>query len=600
MRPNVQTHSPRGTATLRTLLRALPLALPLVFHGCNADFPSGPAAEASVTINAALAGTDVRALTIIVSGPAIATPIVANADVSVDAPSATLVMSVPVGGQRTFVARGFDASGEVTHEGMATTAVRPGANPGLTIRMYPRSGDVPIVIGVGSWAVAIAPSPLDPLPPGATVQLVATVTDASGATVPGAVVSWGSLNPVVASVSPGGLVTAHLAGTTTLFATFQGSAASVDLVVDVAPQPLAFESVVAGDNTTCALEADGRAWCWGLRLQREAAPGEPLGDDRPTPVPGSVRFASISVGSRHACGVTPAGEGRCWGWAGDGATGTGHASGYVEEPQPVLGGHAWHSISASVRASCGIRTDGAALCWGRGEAGAVGLSGDGTPGVTASPQPVTVAAGPWAALGLSVAASCGIRPGGEAVCSAVSGSLITTTAASGTSWRTLDVTDWRYESQPFPHFVNERPSACGLTTGGAVACWGANLFGETAGPGATATPTLLPGAGEWTAVSVGGRFACGLRGSAAWCWGSNSGTLGDGTGTSSPVPVAVLGGHAFDRIAAGFMHACALRASDGAAFCWGQNGVGELGVDRTLLSSSTVPVAVRAPLSTTP
>ena len=591
----MRNHCSRGPAAWR----ALALALPFALSGCNADSPAGPVEKANVTVNAALAGTAVRALTILVTGPAIATPIVANIDVSADAPTASISMNVPVGGQRTFVARGFDAAGEVTHEGMTTAPVRPGTNPGLTIRMYPRSGDVPVVIGVGAYAIAITPSPLSPLVAGQMRQLTATVTD-GGEAVPGAAVVWGSLNPVVATVGPAGVVTAHVAGTTTLYASFRGAAASVDLTVGNVPLPLAFESVAAGENTTCALEGDGRAWCWGARIHRATPTGEPPRDFQPVPMPGAARFASISVGGSHLCGVTTSGTGWCWGSAADGATGTGPTSGWVEEPQPVAGGHLWRSIRASTRSTCGIRVDGEMLCWGRGVAGALGLSGDATSTVTATPQPVTVAAGPWADLGLSMNASCGIRPGGEAVCSAAAGSRITTASAAGTAWRTLEITDWRFETQPFPHWVNGVASACGLTTGGSVACWGPDLIGDWGAPGAGFVPTLLPGAGEWTAVSVGYHFGCGLRGTAAWCWGENDGALGDGGTEDSAVPVAVVGGHAFDRISVGFRHACALRASDGAAFCWGQNSNGELGTNEVLSAGSRVPVPVRPPAPATP
>ena len=86
-----------------------------------------------------------------------------------------------------------------------------------------------------------------------------------------------------------------------------------------------------------------------------------------------------------------------------------------------------------------------------------------------------------------------------------------------------------------------------------------------------------------TQVTVGQGFACALDNSgAAYCWGANdAGTLGDGDTTNSSVPVAldtsgVLAGKTLTRIAAGYGQACALDTS-GAAYCWGDNGLGDLG-----------------------
>ena len=87
-----------------------------------------------------------------------------------------------------------------------------------------------------------------------------------------------------------------------------------------------------------------------------------------------------------------------------------------------------------------------------------------------------------------------------------------------------------------------------------------------------ALPTL-------TAVSAGGPFTCGLSvGGAAYCWGYNAdGNLGTGTTTYRiPMPVSVVGGITFAHLSAGDTHTCALTPS-GTAYCWGSNGVGQLG-----------------------
>lgn len=77
---------------------------------------------------------------------------------------------------------------------------------------------------------------------------------------------------------------------------------------------------------------------------------------------------------------------------------------------------------------------------------------------------------------------------------------------------------------------------------------------------------------------------------AAFCWGTGGPFLGNGGGASSTVPVAVAGGHLFASIAAGRAHTCGVLVT-GAAHCWGQGGVGQLGNGTTTLNQFT-PVAV--------
>ncbi|HTZ30795.1 MAG TPA: fibronectin type III domain-containing protein [Streptosporangiaceae bacterium] len=106
---------------------------------------------------------------------------------------------------------------------------------------------------------------------------------------------------------------------------------------------------------------------------------------------------------------------------------------------------------------------------------------------------------------------------------------------------------------------------------------------------AAAAPSLA------TSVTAGNAYACAIEIGQAYCWGANSsGQLGNGTTTSSSVPVpvytgGVLAGKTLTQIGAGFNHTCAL-ASSGAVYCWGANSYGQLGNNST--TPSPVPVAV--------
>lgn len=90
------------------------------------------------------------------------------------------------------------------------------------------------------------------------------------------------------------------------------------------------------------------------------------------------------------------------------------------------------------------------------------------------------------------------------------------------------------------------------------------------------------------------------------CWGSNElGMLGTGLGTTtetcpglgsnkvdcSTAPVTIAGGRIFASVSVGVDHVCAVESGSNAAFCWGQNGSGQLGITggNTFTPTSQVP-----------
>src|SRR6266705_816532 len=140
---------------------------------------------------------------------------------------------------------------------------------------------------------------------------------------------------------------------------------------------------------------------------------------------------------------------------------------------------------------------------------------------------------------------------------------------------------------------------CGLASTGAASCWGDNSKGQVGSDpigSLILIPVAVSGGRTFSALAAGWTHNCGLTSAgAAYCWGDNSiGQLGNGSTTSSSTPVPVFGGLSFNALATGGAHSCAL-TSTGAAYCWGYNAYGQLGNGST--TSSSTPVAISGGLS---
>jgi hypothetical protein len=136
---------------------------------------------------------------------------------------------------------------------------------------------------------------------------------------------------------------------------------------------------------------------------------------------------------------------------------------------------------------------------------------------------------------------------------------------------------------------------CGITAAGQGHCWGFDGFGNLGdgramsfGNTYSAQPVQITGGHTWASISAGQSHTCGVTTAGqAFCWGRNSGKLGNGATGETSTPSAVSGGHTFRALSAGFSHSCAITTQDD-VYCWGANGNGQLGV--AVVNGSTVPV----------
>jgi regulator of chromosome condensation (RCC1) repeat-containing protein len=127
-----------------------------------------------------------------------------------------------------------------------------------------------------------------------------------------------------------------------------------------------------------------------------------------------------------------------------------------------------------------------------------------------------------------------------------------------------------------------------------VWAWGDNESGQLGNGTTTSTnvPVRLTTLGNVVAVAGGNQHSLALRSDGTvWAWGSGSnGQLGNNTrGVNKTTPVQVVGLTGVIGIAAGWNHSVALK-SDGTVWAWGYGLFGQLGNGQTL--DTAVPVQV--------
>lgn len=312
--------------------------------------------------------------------------------------------------------------------------------------------------------------------------------------------------------------------------TLRATASGLD---DTASDPFAvhltFVQISAGQGHTCGVTVADRAYCWGLNSTGQLGDGTTADRVIPVAVASSEAFEQVSAGVFHTCGTTTGNEVFCWGWNSSGQLGDGSTA---DSPTPVsvASAESFTEVSAGREHTCGLTAADEIYCWGLNSDGRLG---DNT--TTDSPTPVAV--------------------------------------SSGESFAGLDA---------------GARHTCALNTAGEPLCWGRNAEGQIGDASTTdrSIPTAVSTGETFVQVTGGGAHTCGVADTGdLYCWGSNSSfQLGDGTSTLRTSPVAVSTAESFVQVSAGWIgHTCAVNDT-AETFCWGENGLAELG------SGATVPV----------
>jgi alpha-tubulin suppressor-like RCC1 family protein len=275
-----------------------------------------------------------------------------------------------------------------------------------------------------------------------------------------------------------------------------------------------FNSISAG-QTSCGVSEQSVSFCWGsnsdLQLGSPLAIFDTCGAVPCSLTPLAVRsasgdtllFSSVDVATVHTCGISNgSGNGRafCWG-SGKLEAGTlnpiyllGDTIFQSQEPievAPPLSSTEsppYSSLSAGDRHTCAITTSGGLNCWGGNDRGQLGVDSR-----TDQAKPVAaLAAIQFAGVTAGNSHACALTPTGDAYCWGAGDYGQLGADAQSTVDRlvpTLVSGGQRFHSLSAGSF-----HTCGLTTGGAVFCWGRNTSGQlgTTVPTETCTVAGFP------------------------------------------------------------------------------------------------------------
>ena len=289
---------------------------------------------------------------------------------------------------------------------------------------------------------------------------------------------------------------------------------------------VSFAQVVAGTARSCGRTAVGDVYCWGDLHFGIGATDQSLA---PRLVSSGLNFVDISNGETDMCGRNAAGTAYCWGTNTAGASGDGTTTVHPT-PVAVSGGLTFAQVVAGRDFSCGRTAAGVAYCWGINNLGQVG---DGTN--TNRPVPTRVGGNlTFTTISAGMEAACGVTSDGSVYCWGAN--LI----GGANNLSPVRITS----QQSFAQVAVGVFHACALTAAGAAWCWGENDHGElgiNSTGGSKSAPTAVSGGLAFAKISAGHWYTCGVTTSGAlYCWGANVfGNLGLGDASAPSVPTLV-------------------------------------------------------------
>ena len=264
-------------------------------------------------------------------------------------------------------------------------------------------------------------------------------------------------------------------------------------------------------GTTCGLTPAGRLFCWGLNLRGESGGvfgnGAVEGSRVPVAAGGGMSFKAFDLASSTACGVTLAGEAFCWG---SGTLGNGASNSESLVPAPLSGGGVWREIATDDGRGCAVSETGEPHCWtGFDPPHAIGVD------VAEAFAPIQVSLVPaLSGISLNWHAQCGMRAGYGAVCWGAWLYGLDRSAAPGPEYP-------RPAGEKLERILATNETIMGRGPSGRLWIWGEPPGGNDGW--ISDRPVALKPAGPWLDFKIGdGAFAIHASDSTVWRWPANA------------------------------------------------------------------------------
>ncbi len=339
--------------------------------------------------------------------------------------------------------------------------------------------------------------------------------------------------------------------------------------------PKSVAKITAGQYHSCAIDTDGRLYCWGKNHAGQLGDDSTTDRTRPVLIDPDERYTSVSAGSTRTCGITQSGVLKCWGARG-GHLGDGIASTTpAKTPVVIDSGTSYSMVSVGHHSACGITSTGALKCWG---SGSWGMQGNGSTSSRTLPQE-TDSGVLYSWVSLTYYHACGVTVVGDVKC-------------WGENSHGQSHPDAVGSNALLPTLISNLPASvrvsvgfrfsCALSGAGEIRCWGESS-GYQLGRGSNVvnpeSPGLLSVSGVATSLSSRLIHSLALLSDGSLIgWGNNAGHKLSASSTTSSYqsPGAVLSDLRFSMVATGQDHSCAI-ATDDTPYCWGSNATGQIG-----------------------
>lgn len=346
-----------------------------------------------------------------------------------------------------------------------------------------------------------------------------------------------------------------------------------------------YKKVSTGYYITCALTVANKLKCWGTGYLGNGAYSSNLSN--PTAIDVNTDYSDVSVYS-HICGLTMSNLIKCWGDNSEGELGTGNFT-EAKSPTALLSAETFTSVTTGNKFTCGLKLNGSVLCWGKNASGQFGYGN-----AYSNRVPTKVYfTDTVAEISVGESVLCLIDSSQKLKCHSITQPTDSTYLGNGvpsvnkrTPVRVDPLTSYSLIS-------TNAGTSCGITSSGALRCWGANYNGQL-GTGTTqleAQPVTVDSGISYIKVSNAAFHTCGITTSGVLkCWGQNTfGKVGDGTTIDKLFPTIIDSGVTYKEVHAYQNHTCGITSMDELK-CWGRNNSGQLGDSSNIDKNVPTPI----------